>query len=322
VHQGKGSKAYTKAMNDYADALSTKKIYCKHGKDYSKKRCKRWTMRTDEYHIAMDLHAKNATSEKAETVRLAKEAAHDEDNAQMVIKIMMKKGKLTFLEATALISLFIIGTFEILGIMIGSDYMKYRDMLSQYGIDLHRNKAIRYLKKDFKRKKQEHKENSQYAIYQAEQTLKKMQRTKVARSELQRLHESIRTMTPTPQPAYAHQQTAATVPPAEPVASSGFTMGFVDTNTHEERDAIPPAPPVNPSMGAIEVGLDLGGYSLEQLQTRREDYKRIGGDTPLCPACNLPFVRQTWQDVFCNEPHRVQFNNQLRRLKRAIKKGV
>jgi hypothetical protein len=88
---GAGSKAYTKAMNDYADALSTKKIYCKSGKDYSRKLCKRWTMRTDEYQIAMDLHAKNAKSEKAETVRLAKEASHNEEYAQMVIKLMIDK---------------------------------------------------------------------------------------------------------------------------------------------------------------------------------------------------------------------------------------
>lgn len=317
---GQGSKAYTKAMNDYADALSTKKIYCKRDKNHSKKLCKKWTMRTDEYQIAMALHAKNARSEKAETVELAKQASHNEEYAQMVIKVMMKQLDFSFLEATAIISLFIIGTFEILGIMIGGEYMRYRDLLPEYGIDLHKNKAVKYLKKDIKRKKKESKERGDYAIYQAEQRLKEMQSNKVIRSKLQRINDDIRKMAGGQQPAgaYGHSPISGSSSTVEPVASSAFKMGFVDTDG--QGDAVQPMPLIEPVHNEnIEMGLVLEGYSLAQLQARRADYKRAGGDMPTCPACNLPFPRQTWQDVFCLPEHRMAFNNQIRRLRRATK---
>jgi hypothetical protein len=64
--------------------------------------------------------------------------------------------------------------------------------------------------------------------------------------------------------------------------------------------------------------LDMEGLTVEQLQARREEYKRAGGDNPTCPACNKPFARKTWQDVFCSPEHRDKFNNQIRQLKRAF----
>jgi hypothetical protein len=188
-------------------------------------------------------------------------------------------------------------------------------MLVVYGIDLHGNKAVRYLKKDIKRRKRESKENSNYAIYQANQKLKEMKGRRIVEAELQRIGEEIRAISGVQQSAYAGHYTVASTPTSGAVASGGVKMGFVDTDMQGTVESVSNIETVDNTYN--DVGLDLRGYSLRQLQSRREEYKRIGGDDPTCPACNITFPRKTWQDVFCSPNHRMEFNNQVRRLKRS-----
>jgi hypothetical protein len=66
----------------------------------------------------------------------------------------------------------------------------------------------------------------------------------------------------------------------------------------------------------IAGSLDLEGYTLEELRNRRDNVD-MSSDNPICPACNNSFSRISPQDVFCHPDHRQEFNNQLRRLRRA-----
>jgi len=73
------------------------------------------------------------------------------------------------------------------------------------------------------------------------------------------------------------------------------------------------------AIGASTVAgeLDLEGYTLEQLDNRRKENIALKSDNPICPACNTAFQRVSKQDVYCCPAHRTEFNNQIRRLRRA-----
>jgi len=77
------------------------------------------------------------------------------------------------------------------------------------------------------------------------------------------------------------------------------------------------------AIGASTVAgeLDLEGYTLEQLDNRRKENIRLKADHPICPACNTAFQRVSKQDVYCCPAHRTEFNNQIRRLRRANHNG-
>ena len=62
--------------------------------------------------------------------------------------------------------------------------------------------------------------------------------------------------------------------------------------------------------------LDLEGYTLEELESRRLNVD-TSTNRPVCPACSTAFDRIHRQDVFCHREHSREFNNQLRRLGRA-----
>ena len=192
---GQSNTALTKAKNDYADAISTKKARCTHGANYSARLCRKWTMRADEYKTAINLHKEGASSELSQTVKEAKDASHNEDYAQMIVKITMEQLNVSFLVATALISLFIIGTFEVLGIMIGGDYRKYRDALLSHGIDLHRGREIKYLKKDLQRQNEADEAINQHKIEQSRLALKRLQDAKQTQNKMLQLQSEIKKLT-------------------------------------------------------------------------------------------------------------------------------
>ena len=326
---GQSNKALTKAKNDYADAISTARARCKQGANYSKNLCKKWTMRADEYKTAIELHKQGATSEKAETVALAKNASHNTEYAQMVVKIVMEQTEFSFVTSTAIISLFIIVTFEVLGVMIGSDYKLYRDTLPQYGIDLHRGREINYLKKDLKRQKQADDAINQHNLERSKRELQRMQSAKATQSKLQTLQGEIRKLSgqPVNNPVTAyggHSGISGSI--HEPIkATHKQKIGFVDTDSKAEapdikQDTLASLPPLTINSTATGY-LDLEGLTLEQLLARRDENVRIRGDFPICPACSVSFQRRTWQDVFCCPEHRAEFNNQVRRLKRANRQG-
>ncbi len=112
----------------------------------------------------------------------------------------------------------------------------------------------------------------------------------------------------------------AQAPTNEPIrATSQQKIGFVDTDTPAIKHDTPASlPPLTISNNATSY-LDLEGLTLEQLQQRRDENVRLRAEYPLCPACSVSFQRRTWQDVFCCPEHRAEFNNQVRRLKRASK---
>ena len=62
--------------------------------------------------------------------------------------------------------------------------------------------------------------------------------------------------------------------------------------------------------------LDLEGYTLEQLKNRRDNVN-MSSENPTCPACMHSYPRLSRNDVFCHPDHRREFNNQIRRLRRA-----
>ncbi len=66
----------------------------------------------------------------------------------------------------------------------------------------------------------------------------------------------------------------------------------------------------------IAGSLDLEGYTLEELKNRRDNVD-MSSNNPICPACSTAFPRISNQDVFCHPDHRQEFNNQIRRLRRA-----
>ena len=66
----------------------------------------------------------------------------------------------------------------------------------------------------------------------------------------------------------------------------------------------------------IAGSLDLEGHTLERLTGRRTSVDR-NSDNPVCPACMHSFPRLSRNDVFCHPDHRREFNNQIRRLRRA-----
>jgi len=73
------------------------------------------------------------------------------------------------------------------------------------------------------------------------------------------------------------------------------------------------------AIGASTVAgeLDLEGYTLEQLDNRRKENIALKSNNPICPACNTAFQRVSKQDIYCCPAHRTEFNNQIRRLRRA-----
>ncbi len=323
---GASNKALIKAKNYYADAISTARARCKRGSSYNARLCKKWTMLADEYKTAIALHQQGATTEKAETVELAKQASHNTEYAQMIVKIIMEQSGFSFVTSTAIISLFIILTFEMLGVMIGGDYKQYRDILPQYGIDLHRGKEIKYLKKDLKRQKQADNAINKHNLERSKRELQRMQSAKATQSKMQALQAEIRKLSGQPlnHPAMAYGDYPSTpMPPHDQIsATSKHKIGFVDTDNKTEpatkHDQPASLPPLTISNTASDY-LDMEGLTLEQLQQRRNENVRMRGDFPICPACSVSFQRRTWQDVFCCPEHRAEFNNQVRRLKRASK---
>ena len=235
---GQSNTALTKAKNDYADAISTKKARCKQGANYSARLCRKWTMRADEYKTAIALHQEGASSELSQTVKEAKGASHNEAYAQMIVKITMEQLGVSFLVATAFISLFIIGTFEVLGIMIGGDYRKYRDALPLHGIDLHRGREIKYLKKDLQRQNEADQAINQHKIEQSRRELKRLQDARKTQNEKLKLQAEIKKLTakisPTPPPATAEKKAEYhdVLPPIgdEVAPVTAVKMGFIDTD--------------------------------------------------------------------------------------------
>ena len=142
---GQANTALKEARDNYADAVSTMNARCKkHTVSYRKSLCTKWTMRTEEYKVAMELHKDGATNELKETVNLAKEASHNTEYAQMTIQLVMEWLGISFRVATMLVSLFIIFTFETLGATIGYDYRRYRDALPYYGINLEHDRELKH----------------------------------------------------------------------------------------------------------------------------------------------------------------------------------
>jgi hypothetical protein len=274
-------------------------------------------MRADEYKIAIELHKEGASSERAQTVELAKEASRDTKNAQMVIQLVMKWFGLDFINATMLVSIFIIGAFEILGTYAGGQYIKYRNMLPEYGIDLHKDHEIKYLKQDLKRQKKKNIEISKYNIFKSKQDLELMKNNQANQGKIRKLQDEIQKLSGGQSPAMAYSNNLA---PGlnEPITATKQPIGFVNTDAPVIKHDIPASlPPL--TINNLDVsGLDMEGLTLEQLQARRAEYWQAyrSSDNPVCPACNQSFIRRNWQEVFCTADHRNEFNNQIKRLKK------
>jgi hypothetical protein len=63
--------------------------------------------------------------------------------------------------------------------------------------------------------------------------------------------------------------------------------------------------------------LDLEGYTLDELTNRRDEYKKAPEGSRLCPACHAQVPNVKGQFYCTNSNHQAEFNNQLKRLKRA-----
>ena len=243
---GQSNTALTKAKNDYADAISTKKARCKQGVNYSARLCRKWTMRADEYKTAIQLHKEGASNELSQTVKEAQTAGHNEAYAQMIVKITMEQLGVSFLVATAFISLFIIGTFEVLGIMIGGDYRKYRDALPLHGIDLHKGREIKYLKKDLQRQNEADEAINQHKIEQSRRELKRLQDARKTQNKMLKLQAEIKKLTrknkPETNPTYAlledekHDKKEPNIDTVAPIKA--FKMGFIDTDAIRSKNPI------------------------------------------------------------------------------------
>ncbi len=205
---------------------------------------------------------------------------------------------------------------------MAGDYKQYRNMLPQYGIDLHRGKEIRYLKKDLKRQKQADDAINKHNLERSKRELQRMQSAKATHGKMQKLQTEIKKLSGQPlnNPVMAYGGNSVSPSPNnEPIrATSQQKIGFVDTDTPAIKQDTPASLPPLTISNTTSGYLDLEGLTLEQLQQRRDENVRIRGDFPICPACSVSFQRRTWQDVFCCPEHRMEFNNQIRRLKRAI----
>ena len=309
---GASSKALTKAKNDYADALSTANARCKKGANYDARLCKKWTMRANEYKIAIDLHKEGASSEKAEAVKLAKKASHDSKNAQMVIKLIMEKTGFGFILSTFLISLFIIGTFEILAVMIGSDYKHYRALLAERGIDLNSEHYAEYLTKHIKDRKKTDKKMNEFHIFKAESDLDRAIQAKAVQEKINELQGELDNL-------YGNEG-----------GSRRSGIGFIDTNNVLSGGIVN-------SLGAnnINSSISMGStnfqsnanasssgtmhnYSLSELEEKREIARQNKYDPyPVCPCCDNVFERLSTQQIFLNHQHRNDFNNHIKRLRKG-----
>jgi hypothetical protein len=212
---GMANAALTKARNDYADAISTanrrcpKSINGHKNYDYSPALCRKWTMRADEYKTAINLHKDGAKTELSETVKEATKASNNTEYAQMVVRMIMQAFGLSFIVATALISLFIIATFELLGMMIGGDYRRYRNALPAYGINLFQKDEINYLKKslDIETKKDEAILN--YNLKSSQQRLDKLRKTAKRNAQIKKIEQDIKKLSPSPAAVISTQHQAA-----------------------------------------------------------------------------------------------------------------
>ena len=239
----------------------------------------------------------------------------------MIVKIVMEQTGFSFVTSTALISLFIIGTFEILGVMIGGDYKEYRNMLPQYGIDLHRGREIKYLKKDLKHQKKADDAINKHNVERSKRELQRMQSAKATQGKMQKLQTEIRKLSGQPlnNPVTAYGgKSVSPMPTNEPIkAASKQKIGFVDTDSkadvptikHNTSASLPPLVINNTALGL----LDMEGLTLEQLLYRRDENIKLRADYPHCPACSISFTRRTWQDVYCCPEHNRAFYKQVKR---------
>ena len=138
-----GNAALIEAQKNYADAKSTADIRCAQKGRKAKRLCDKWTMRTNEYQITIDLLKKQTHSELKETTTQAKEAEHDSSYAQAVIKLIMERLGLSFLMATLAVTGFIVCTFEMFGFFMGNDLKRYESALQQHGINIYRNSELK-----------------------------------------------------------------------------------------------------------------------------------------------------------------------------------
>ena len=346
---GQSNTALTKAKNDFADAISTKKARCKHGAGYSARLCLKWTMRADEYKTAIELHEKGASSELSQTVKEAKEAGHNKEYAQMIVKMTMEQLGVSFLVATALISLFIIGTFEVLGIMIGGDYKKYRDALPLHGIDLHRGREIKYLKKNLKRQSEIDEAINQHKIEQANLELKRLQDARRTQKRIRILQAEIKQLTTKKQPDYS-LATAELMPENSEYSSTG--IGFLaDKNTPKSKladkapktaessavkhhSSVSGSPCINTDKSPCN-NTDVRVNNTDKSPCNNTDKIKpkngVAGEKIHCPNCNNIFTRKTYNHRFCSAKCKDDYHNDgnekrlqakranLRKIKRGAK---
>lgn len=302
---GQANTALTKAKNDYADAISTAKARCKHGANYSARLCRKWSMRADEYKTAIELHKDGASSELKETVKEAKEAGHNTEYAQMIVKIMMQKLGLSFLTATALISMFIIITFEILGIMIGGDYRVYREMLPEYGIDLHSDLEIKYLKGDLARQRKKEEALNKYSIQKAKLELKRLADARTTQKEIYALKRDIKRYTSsTPEQVIAQNNEAPYS------VNKGSFMGFIDTDSKKtvtpNKTGVTEYPDKDGNIPTSKKAV-ITDYANKDVIDRMERMKALyliaqnakSGEQFKCPTCKKQLIKKGMK-IFCS----------------------
>lgn len=312
---GTSSRALVSAREKLADAMGEKTTYCpkrtdgKKNRDYSAKKCKFANMHISEYKALVKMSEEGASTEQSQTIKDANEAGRNTDNAQMSIKLLMQflktptiSDKNLFIYATILISLFIITVFEILGAMIGRDYVYYRNLLQERGVNLNKSLELKVLKRRLADEDKEAKAFNTFNIKRAKQVASLYKETAKANKQTEGIYKegdtingSLDPVTPqvnTGAPASLAPQVPRNIPGMHSLMSSGADL--------------------NPPSSFVDLG-----ETYEELLARRKEHSNKQSGKGTCPNCLKVFDKPSYQHVYCDPSHAVEFARVLKRLKRV-----
>ena len=267
-------------------------------------------MHISEYKALVAMSQAGASTEQAQTIEDANKAGRNTDNAQMSIKLLMQfmksptiTDKDLFIYATVLVSLFIIIVFEILGAMIGRDYVYYRNLLQDRGINLNKALELKVLKKRLVAEGKEAQAINAFNLGKAKQDAALYKQSAAVNKQVNSIYAA---------------------------ADKKQGIGFVDTDQVKAGVRGHSPTPQALQMGHAQLlassmqqqgsnaFVDLG-ETFDELLTRRNTHahKRTGSAT--CPTCLQVFMKPSYQHTYCCPEHGAEFAKILKHLR---KQGV